>query len=200
MPYNRNAIVALNATYKNLYIQQELALSIASIKDVISYEDGTTYVGSGQLFDRQPTEVIPTGYGFLGCENYFNTGITDLGLWVIDNVQSIIALITDESINLISNGNNQNWFNNKLRGNNPFINEGCFITYDNSDKQLKRLILTIHQENKTISYIPAIKNWFSFHSYIPRFGAYTRNDTYYFFDRFTSGGVAHNKLFKYYNS
>lgn len=181
MPYNRNAIVALNSTYKNLYIQQELALSVASVKDIISYQDGATYVGSGQLFDRQPTEIIPTGYGFLGCENYFNTGITDLGLWVIDNVQSLITLINDDSVKIISNGKNQNWFNGKLKGNNPFIGDGCFITYDNSDKQLKRLILTIQRQAKSISYIPAIENWLSFHSYNPIFGVYTRNNTYFLF-------------------
>lgn len=181
MPYNRNAIVALNSTYKNLYIQQELALSVASVKDIISYQDGATYVGSGQLFDRQPTEIIPTGYGFLGCENYFNTGITDLGLWVIDNVQSLITLINDDSVKIISNGKNQNWFNGKLKGNNPFIGDGCFITYDNSDKQLKRLILTIQRQAKSISYIPSIENWLSFHSYNPIFGVYTRNNTYFLF-------------------
>lgn len=196
MPYNRNAIVSLNSTYKNLYIQQELALSVASVKDIISYQEGATYVGSGQLFDRIPTEVIPTGYGFLGCESYFNTGITDIGLWVIDAVQSLIALITDDNIKIISNGKNQNWFNNKLKGKNPYINQGSFITYDNSDKEVKRLILTNHINNITLSYYPIIENWFCFHTYIPKIGLYTRNNTYYFFER-TIDNLLRNRLFKY---
>ena len=199
MPYNRNAIVALNSTYKNLYIQQELALSVASVKDIISYQDGSTYVGSGQLFDRIPTEVIPTGYGFLGCESYFNTGITDIGLWVIDAVQSLMALITDDNIKIISNGKNQNYFNGKLKGKNPYINQGSFITYDNSDKENKRLLLVNHLNNICLSYYPILENWFSFHTYIPKVGVYTRNDTYYLFER-TIDYVVKNRLFKYSNN
>lgn len=178
MPYTRNAIVSIMATYKNLYIQQELGCFIASIKDVISYQDGATYVGSGQLFDRIPTELIPTPYGFVGCENYFNCGITDKGLWIIDNVQGLIFWITDNDIQIISEGKNKKWFKENLSGNNPFNNDGCFITYDNNNN-VKRFILTISNKDISISYIPEIKNWLSFHDYHPNFGFYTRNNTYY---------------------
>jgi len=84
MPYSKRSIIALHSTYKDLYIQQELCLSKASIKDVISVVDGTTYVGSGELFDRQPEEVIPTPYGYIGCESYFNTTFCDIGLFIIE--------------------------------------------------------------------------------------------------------------------
>ena len=139
MPYNRNAITAIHSTSKNLYIQQELALFVASIKDVISYEEGTTYVGSGQLFDRIPVEVLSTEYGFIGCNSHFNIGICDLGVWIIDTVKSLIFLVSDNDVKIISNGKNQNWFNGKLIGSNPYLNQGCFITYDNSDNILKIL-------------------------------------------------------------
>lgn len=177
MPYNRNSIVALLSTYKTLYIQQELGCFAAQVKDVISYTDGATYVGTGELFDRQPTEMIPTPYGFVGCENYFNTGITDKGIWIIDNVQGYIFFITDEGISIISDGKNKNYIRKHLAGNNPFINDGCYIVYDNS-KNISRFILVSHRTGVTLSYIHEIKNWFSFHSYHPMYGTYTRNNTY----------------------
>lgn len=199
MPYNRNAIISILSTSKNLYIQQELALFVASIKDVISYEEGTTYVGSGQLFDRLPIEILPTEYGFIGCNSHFNIGICDLGVWIIDTTKSLIFLISDTDVKIISNGKNQNWFNGKLKGDNPFTNNGCFITYDNSDNILKRLILTIHQSNTTISYIPSIENWFCFHDYVPKFGTFNRNNTFYLFDRIVNSNTV-SRLFKYSNN
>lgn len=180
MPYNRGAIKALYSTYKNMYIQQELSLAVASIKDVISYQDGATYVGTGELFDRQPNEMIPTGYGYIGCESYFNTGICDLGYWVIDSMQSQIFLLTDNGIAILTEGKCKRWFKDKLHGVNPFKNKGSYITYD---KQLKRFLLTVTNDDEskafTISYVPEIKNWFSFHYYTPLYGVYTRNDTYF---------------------
>lgn len=197
MPYNRRAIKALYSTYKNMYIQQELALSIASVKDIISYQDGATYVGTGQLFDRQPTEVFPTGYGYVGCESYYNTGICDLGYWVIDAVQSQIFLITDESATILTEDKCKRWFKDKLRGVNPFINQGSYITYD---RQLKRFLLTVTNPDAsksfTISYVPEIKNWLSFHFYTPMYGTYTRNDTYYLINIDTSKFT----IFKYVDS
>jgi len=188
MPYNRGAIRNIESTYKNMYIQQELGLAIASVKDVINYQEGTTYVGSGELFDRQPVEVIPTKYGFIGCESHFNCGINDKGFWTIDNVQGIISLVTDNDVKLISEGKNKNWFKEHLKGNNPFIGDGCFITYD---IDTKRLILSIGQDY-TLSYVPEIENWYSFHFYKYYYGLYTRNRTYFLVLRNTV-----LRLFKY---
>jgi len=197
MPYNRGPIRSLYSTYKNMYIQQELSLAIASIKDIISYQDGATYVGTGELFDRQPQEIIPTGYGYVGCESYYNTGINDLGYWVIDSIQSQIFLITDNSIAILTDGKCKRWFKDKLHGVNPFKNQGSYITYD---KQLKRFLLTVTNDDAskafTISYVPEIKNWFSFHYYTPMYGIYTRNDTYYLIQTDTEI----HSLFKYVDS
>ena len=179
MPYNRGDIKAVHSTYKNMYIQQELGLAIASIKDVLSYQEGTTYTGSGELFDRQPVEVIPTEFGFVGCEDYFNCGMTDVGFWTIDNVQGMVSLVTDNNVKLISEGKNKYWLRKHLKGNNPFKGEGCFINYDNIHK---RLLLTIGQDY-TLSYIPEIQNWLSFHYYKPYYGIYTRNRTLHLFNR-----------------
>lgn len=198
MPINRGAIKSLYNTYKNMYIQQELSLSIASIKDVISYQDGATYVGTGELFDRQPQEVIPTGYGYIGCESYYNTGICDLGYWIIDSLQSQIFLISDNNAIILTNGKCERWFKDKLHGVNPFKNQGSFITYD---KQLKRFLLTVTNDDAskafTISYVPEIKNWFSFHFYTPMYGLYTRNDTYFLIDSDVSNDNPTYRFFKF---
>ena len=179
MPYQRKDIKSIIATSKNLYVVQELGTHIANVKDVISYQDGATYVGTGDIFDRQPTELITTKNGYVGCEDYFNCGITDKGVWIIDNVQGKIFLITDNDIKIISDGKNQNWFKNNLTGKNPFKGEGCYITYDNTSF-VKRLLLTIGKKGKTISYIPDLNIWYSFHDYKPRFGTYTRQGSYFF--------------------
>jgi len=199
MPYNRGAIRHIASTYKNLYIQQELCLSIASVKDVVSYQDGTTYVGSGDLFDRQPVEVIPTGYGFIGCRDYFNCGMSDIGFWTIDLIQGIISLITDDKVKLISEGKNKEWLKTNLmyednEATNPFTGIGYFITYDHYHK---RLLLTM-SNRYTLSYVPEINNWLSFHYYKPQFGIYTRDRTYLFEDRtkiVNGSGISYLKPF-----
>ena len=193
MPYNRGAIRALHSNYKNLFVQQDLALSIASIKDIISYNDMGTFVGSGELFDRQPNEVIPTGYGFVGCESFFNTGMSDMGYWVIDIIKSNIFLVTDKDVQILSDGKCREWFRDKLKGKNPYNDGGCaYITYET---KYRRFLLTVTNPDSTkaftLSYIPEIKNWLSFHSYIPTYGIYSRISSYL---------LINSKLYKYTDS
>lgn len=170
MPYNRKEIVAIVSTYKNMYIQQKKSLSVATIKDVISYDEGTTYIGTGQLFDRLPTEVIPTKDGYISCQSYFNIGLIDIGLWVIDNEASRIFLISDTDAKIITDNKNKDFFINKLTTTNPYLNKGGYICYDDYSK---RLILVT--ANETMSYSLAAKNWLSFHTYSPNISFNSEN-------------------------
>lgn len=173
MPYDRGAIQAINNTHRNMYVQQELALFIASVKDVISYDNGSTYIGKGDIFDRLPSEVIPTKYGYIGCSSVFNTALCDIGLWVIDNVRSKAYLITGEEPVIITDGINESYFKNKFNGTNPYLNGNGFMFFD---EDRKRLILSMSSE--TISYYPQIKNFLSFHDYRPIKTFNSRNRTF----------------------
>ena len=176
MPYNRKEIVAIVSTYKNMYIQQKKSLSVATIKDVISYDEGTTYIGTGQLFDRLPTEVIPTKDGYISCQSCFNIGLVDIGLWVIDNEASRIFLISDTDAKIITDNKNKNFFINKLTTTNPYLNKGGYMCYDDYSK---RLILVT--ANETLSYSLASENWLSFHSYSPNISFNSENSPIFIF-------------------
>lgn len=197
MPYNRDAIRALRTANNKMYIQQGDSLSLAFIKNVLSYDEGSTYIGSGQLFDRLPQEVLTTPHGFIGCESYYNNGICEMGYWCIDNKQGRIFLVTDDGAKIISS-TQQHYFKDKLSGKNPFTKEGCsFLVYDNSRIAPPRLILVNTDLKYSMSYYPSIENWLSFHDIPNRFAFNTRSNLYYWdelgFDVYTKDNVAKYK-------
>jgi hypothetical protein len=68
MPYNRGAIRALHSTYKNMYIQQELSLSIASaINSFATSQCNMTNF----IFKQVQTETDTTR--ILGCVDSMNS-------------------------------------------------------------------------------------------------------------------------------
>lgn len=151
---DRGEIIALRGTNKILYIQQKYSLFVASIKDTLETNNGSTYIGTGDIFDRIPEEIMyNSNKGFIGCVSKFASKIIKDGYLVIDSIKGNIYLINDKTEEL-SNYFMDNYFNNNLNlepyyvldrfGNkkqvdNPFTQVGHLIGYD---KEYNRLLIT----------------------------------------------------------
>ena len=117
-----------------LYIQQQYTLLVAAIKDTLGNNDeNTTYVGTSDLFQREPKEIIYSTTGKIGCNNRFSAIITHRGYLVCDVEKGEIYLVkNDQSVSELSDLGFKEWFKEHIYANatNPLSHSGCFFTYD----------------------------------------------------------------------
>lgn len=182
MPFNRGEIISLKSDNKNLYIQQLYGLHLLQQRDTLSNTDeGTSYLGTSDIFNMEPQELIYSPTGYIGCESYYDTCITAVGYFVIDVIHKKIFNISGSKINNISSINVKNWFKEHLKENaiNPFKNNGRYWVY-NEDSNILYLVQNIKDNNFTLSYSPILNCWLSFHTYNPIIGCTNRNGLFWF--------------------
>lgn len=111
MPNNKGKIIALRGTTRRLYIQQKYALFIATIKDTLTVEEGITYLGQGDIFDRIPEEVRDSDKGYIGSTSKFACILIPDYLVTVDQIQGKIFLVGGNGVLEISKANMEQWFN-----------------------------------------------------------------------------------------
>lgn len=183
LPLQRGGIQALSATDRYLYIQQQYGLRISSVQDKLSAESTTT-LGSSDLFDREPVEVLYDKFGYISCANKFGTALTPIGYVVVDPLKAKIFLVNGlESIELTKDLV-KDWFvyninNTDVASDNPFTSDGIHITYEDI---YKRLIFTYKSSNTdkriTLSYSLLRGGFVCFHDYNGDFSFYNNLGTY----------------------
>lgn len=173
-----------------LYIQQQYTLLVAAIKDTLGNNDeNTTYVGTSDLFQREPKEIIYSTTGKIGCNNRFSAIITHRGYLVCDVEKGEIYLVkNDQSVSELSDLGFKEWFKEHIYANatNPLSHSGCFFTYD---EMHQRFIFTNKIIDKngaidlyksySISYSLKTNLWTSFHSYIGDYSYINRHGIFY---------------------
>ena len=183
LPFNRGEIISLKTDNKNLYIQQKYGLHLLQQRDQLNNDDANnSYLGTSDLFNMEPKEIVYSPSGYIGCESYFDTDVNIAGYIVIDAVHKKIFLINGDKPLEISNIKTREYFEKLIDANliNPYNKQGRIINY-NEDRN----ILYITQINgddangKTMSFSPLIKSWVSFHTYIADLGFVNRNGLFW---------------------
>ena len=195
---NRGEVIAVRGTNKQLFIQQKSSLFVATLKDKLSTNESTTYLGEGDVFDRSPDEIkFNTDKGYIGCTNQFACIVCPEGYVVIDQVKGNIFVVGDGSSEItkanMTNWFEQNWdtkdyyyldrFNNKQRVDNPFTSIGHHIGYD---EKFNRLLFTKKYYNfKYKNLVDGMGSTFTFdgESYYQNDILLDFNDTRYFEDK-----------------
>jgi hypothetical protein len=153
---DRGAITALRGTNKILFIQQKYSLFLASIKDKLTHDNTETYLGVGDLFDRQPDEIFyNSNKGYIGCTSKFASIVFKGGYVVGDQVKGKIFIISEGGSEIseedMSIWFTENWstaelgiytldrFGNQQNVDNPFTQIGHIIGYD---EKYHRLLFT----------------------------------------------------------
>lgn len=203
MPKNKGVIWNILGVDRTLYIHHEYALFLASIKDKLGNSGNETFLGSSDVFDRPPVEVVPINEGYCGTQSQYGIIYCKLGYCFIDRQMGKVFIhSTDSPIppKEISNQGLYNFFRDNTQNtlsliDNPFIGNGYTMAYD---EQLNRLVITKKDAefDFTISYCPDLNQgqggWVSFHDYKPHYLLFNRSGFY---------GVdnSQNKLFKHNN-
>lgn len=182
MPFNRGEIVALKTDNKNLYIQQSYGLHLLQLRDTLSNTDeGTSYLGTSDIFNMEPQEVTYSPTGYIGCQSYFDTHINVIGYFVIDAVHKRIFSINGNNVNNLTALNVLKWFDENLitDATNPFMDNGRIWAF-NENTNILYLVQNCESNKFTISYTPIKNCWLSFHTYDPTIGVTNRNGLFWF--------------------
>lgn len=153
MPNNKGEIIAIRGSKQQIYIQLRFSLFVASIKDKLNTQGEDTYLGSTDLFDRFPSEVLYDEKGYVGSVSKFACQVIKDMYITVNQASGQIFIIKETSAIEITNKGNKNWFWNnwdnglayyyissngeKRRVDNPYISVGHLVGYD---KEYDRLL------------------------------------------------------------
>ena len=154
-PKNRGELWKLSSFNNLLYFHMEESLYVTKGKQQMQMKDGTeAFVGSGDIFQQDPDEIMQTDKGYGGTQSQWATATTNYGYFFIDRNAKKVFLMKDK-LNEISTAGMENWFENNLTFaleaysfnascisiifDNPVIGLGLTAIYD---PKFKRIILT----------------------------------------------------------
>jgi hypothetical protein len=145
MPKNKGAIRKLESLTDVLIIHTEFSLFIAKVKDVLELSaTENSYLGKGDIFDREPNEIILDKNGYFGTVNSIANIVTRIGYLAIDVNRRIIGLFNGKDVQELQNIEMATWFDKALQmsnnQDNPYTRSGIITTMDDYNN---RLILTI---------------------------------------------------------
>jgi len=202
MPRTKGEVWKLENVNRVLYIQHKYTVYVASIKDVLQTSNITAFLGDGDLFDRQPDEIITTENGYIGCQSKFAAFTTKVGYCVVDQNQGKIFLISGTTPKEISSNGLRNFFRDNLglatEIDNPFNGIGILGVYDEKwnriliTKNIKRTTETETDYSFTFSYSPVNDSWIALHDYIPDAIFNTRNKVFSVNNTSTGNVYLHN--------
>ena len=155
IPRNRGDIFKLFTLGAILYIHTERSLFATKGKQELQLGDSTqAYVGDGNIFSQDPSEVLPTAQGYGGCDAQFANLSTRYGQFFMNRRDKKVYLYS-ESIVEVSSLGMEKWFLDHtpfrleelgvdlelagFRLDSPTSYFGFVATYD---PKFKRIILT----------------------------------------------------------
>ncbi len=155
--FNRGKNIKLISADKALYIQNEFGLFVAQIKDVLQLADSSqAWLGTGDLFDRPPKEMMYDASGGIGCKDYDACIITKMGYIVYDRDKDSIYVV-GEQVRDISREGFKKWLTtNKATDKQPLLIE--------LDDDRDRLLIS-KKDAFTVSYSFLVNGLVSFHLY-----------------------------------
>ena len=151
LPKNRGDLWKLSSFNNLLYFHMQESLYAAKGKQSLQMKDGSeSFVGSGDIFQQDPDEVIQTKGGFGGTQSQWAALTTRAGYFFVDSNSRKVFLMKDK-LNEISKLGMQNWFEDNMKFDledygytgcsidNPIQGMGFHSVYD---PMHKRILLT----------------------------------------------------------
>jgi hypothetical protein len=164
----KGKITNIAALGRSLIINMEFTTYVAEIKDVVQNNSALSiYLGTGDIFDRDPIEVAPDYVGKAGCDSKWSCRVTENGYIFADRNKGKVYLF-DGKLNDISEMGLKFYFDNNLNHNftidNPYKYQGLFGIFK-SDKYY--LIKSSPVNNDCFIYVFDFdfKGWISDHTH-----------------------------------
>jgi hypothetical protein len=110
---DRGEIVSIEGYLPKFIIHHERGLFITKDRVKLPTDAGEVQIGTGDIFELDPTEVITTEGGYAGTQNKLCIDLNKLGYCFIDVLQGKVFIFND-SLNEISNTGMRNFFRDYL--------------------------------------------------------------------------------------
>lgn len=173
MPYKDKGSITRIVNYGNsLVIHQTYSTFLASTKDVITTAETDLYIGKGDIFDREPKELMISGSSnaYAGCQSRWAGVVTKHGYIFWDMLAGKVFIFTGKIKEISSEGlkfyleKNGQLLDKTI--DNPFIDRGLCVGYD--EKENRALFTKTDSANSfTLSYSFHLGKWVCNHDYIP---------------------------------
>ena len=163
LPKNRGDLWKLASFNNLLYFHMEDSLYAAKGKQSMQMKDGSeAFVGSGDIFQQDPDEIIHTKTGHGGTQSQFASLTTRNGYFFVDRKAGKVFLM-GEKLSEISNVGMESWFRKNLKyemENWGMTSTGCiadnplqgFGLHSAWDPKYKRIILTKREKVPTKNF------------------------------------------------
>ena len=152
LPKNRGELWKLSTFNNLLYFHMEDSLFAAKGKQSMSMKDGSeAFVGSGDIFEQDPDEIIQTKSGYGGTQSQWAALTTRAGYFFVDQRSKKVFLMQDKLTDISLVGM-EGWFRENLKFqmedygfsptyslDNPLTGFGLHSAWD---PKYKRIILT----------------------------------------------------------
>ena len=167
LPKNRGELWKLSSFSNLLYFHMEDSLFAAKGKQSMSMKDGSeAFVGSGDIFQQDPDEIIQTSDGYGGTQSHYAALTTRYGYFFVNSKSRKIFLMKDKLQEISKLGINT-WFEDNISfeidkylakkasahsclRDNPVLGFGFYSVYD---PKHKRIILTKREKIPTQEFI-----------------------------------------------
>ena len=141
---SKGVIWKLDSVNKSLIIRCQYATYIAKSKDEIDTTTGGLNVLPGDIFDREPDELIPTDGGYIGCSSKFCGFVFEGGYFIVDAKQGTCFILgNDGSLERLHILGVEKFFRENLHTtvdlDNPYALMGLTATFD---MEWNRIILS----------------------------------------------------------
>ena len=166
LPKNRGELWKLSSFNNLLYFHMEDSLFAAKGKQSMSMKDGSeAFVGSGDIFQQEPDEVIQTSDGFGGTQSKYAALSTRHGYFFVNRKSRKVFLMKDKLSEISKLGMNK-WFKDNM----SFVLEPYGASLDNHirgfgfhavyDPKYKRILLTKREIKPTDSFLKDLELYY----------------------------------------
>lgn len=170
LPRNRGDIVSLDVLDNNLIVHLERAIIQTRGREELKTRDFEVFLGSGNIFEVKPNELLSTEVGFGGLQNINDKTNCEDGYFWIDKEAGGIYRLSPQGLEDLSSqqyGLN-NWIDDNLSTNNDIS-----VGYDSHNSRVM-----FNSNDWNITFYPDQGIWGSYHTYYPDQFIRTLNDLY----------------------
>lgn len=184
----RGEIINIDGYRNNLIIHQLQGLFITTERTQLDTSQTAVTLGTGDIFDIIPQELIPSSTGYAGTQHQLSCNLSKIGYAFVDSLQGKVFLYNDK-LNEISNTGLRNFFQENLVQRETII------------EQTTRSIPKTYNSTTNITSIPKFQIEYTtegvtYYDIIPPVG-YTASDNFYFTIGNNSGNEVLNVLKRY---
>lgn len=164
VPKDKGFITNIQGVGKDLFINCEFTLLKTQGAEELATDSFKVVLGTGNIFERPPVELILDEEGYAGCQHKFSCLLTRYGYFFVDEDRKKVFL-ANSTVKDITAGL-QNFFRDELKtsGDNPYREKGYTSAWDD---EFSRIILSSKEAGFTRSYDPDMESWISRHTYLP---------------------------------